>query len=159
MAYLICFKGTGFQLWWAAVPRRRKYFLTFTQAQDRLTVRHRKEWPCVRPIRGACWEGSWGQQSSGSPRAMACFQGCSRRGWEECWPENKEIWLPAPACLPLTCCIIVDESLLWMFFPIHIMYKLDYLNFNGLCSFLIQWVFEVKYLRQSKAMHLNKIRK
>lgn len=81
---------------------------------------------------------------------MPHFQGC-RTDWKEHCPGSQVIRLLVPACLPLICCITIDEPLLWMYFPIYPMYKLDYLNFNGLCSFMIQRVFEIKYLKTKKS--------
>ena len=68
--------------------------------------------------------------------------------------ERAPAWEPgdlaSSSCLPLLWCTAVDDPLFWMYFPIHPAYKLDYLNFDGLWSFTIQWVFEIKYLKTKK---------
>ena len=68
--------------------------------------------------------------------------------------ERAPAWEPgdlaSSSCLSLLWCTAVDEPLFWMHFPIHSVYILYYLNFDGLWSFMIQWVFEIKYLKTKK---------
>lgn len=110
----------------------------------RPTLQHRKKLLCIRPITGIC-----GTRAPEVSKVRVTWNNAPPSEMQQNRLEKAQGWEPgdlaSSSYLPVSNLFYDYRGALhWACFPNYAVYKLDYVNFSGLCSFRIQWVFEVK---------------